>query len=321
MHLMGYDVNLIWSVLVFFTFMVTVGGSLAMTFLERFMPKWFAECYKYGKSSGPVESGNAWVKMVQVPKSYFAHFYIYAAALHSALLFVVLNVYMYGVELPDWMFHAFDFLATKGRARSGVTPESVLMALALMTVQVWFRMHECLHVNAPSKAKINVLHYLTGFFHYTCVGCGIVSHAPGLLRPHSLHVQGEEHTLKWIHIQLKLTNVTLMQVLAAGLFIWAMKHQRIAHKILARTKRQAQQSGGYGLPSGDWFELVSCPHYTAECLLYISLLTILGPDHTTAILLLVWVLANQIMVALMSHQWYKDNFPNYSKKAIIPYVL
>ena len=39
------------------------------------------------------------------------------------------------------------------------------------------------------KAKMNVLHYICGYLHYACVGLGIVSHAPGLIRPHSIHMQ------------------------------------------------------------------------------------------------------------------------------------
>jgi len=318
MILFGHDVNLIWALLTFMTLVLTVGGTLVMSFLKRFTPAWFVDTYMYGKA-GTESASNPLVKLTQIPKSYFTHFYVYAVLLHTVLLYLVLNVYLIGVELPDWMLHGLDWVATKDRARSKVTPESVLLALVLMTAQVWCRMYECAYVNGPSKAKINLVHYLTGYLHYTCVGLGIVSHAPGLLRPHSLHFEGVHQSIKWIHIQLQWTNLSVAQIAGACIFVWAMKHQRIAHKILARTKRNS--ASGYGVPSGDWFDLVSCPHYAAECLLYISLVVVLGLDHTTGILICVWVVSNQVLVALMSHQWYKQNFPNYSKKAIVPYIL
>ena len=98
-----------------------------------------------------------------------------------------------------------------------------------------------------------------------------------MTRPATIHVSGDTgggwKSIKWVHIQLSLTNISMTQIGAAALFIWAWKHQFIAHKIFARTKRQAMSNpeggGQYGVPRGDWFEYVSCPHYAAECLLYI----------------------------------------------------
>ena len=67
------------------------------------------------------------------------------------MLYLVLHVYVFGIELPNWMIHGLDFLATKGRARSKVTPEGITLALCLMTMQAWRRMYECFYINVPSK--------------------------------------------------------------------------------------------------------------------------------------------------------------------------
>ena len=67
---------------------------------------------------------------------------------------MVLHVYLFGIELPNWMIHGLDFLATRGRARSKVTPEGITLALCLMTMQTWRRMYECFYVNAPSKVMV-----------------------------------------------------------------------------------------------------------------------------------------------------------------------
>ena len=69
----------------------------------------------------------------------------------SSLLYLVLHVYLFGIELPNWMIHGLDFLATRSRSRSHVTPEAITLALSLMTIQVWRRMYECFYINAPSK--------------------------------------------------------------------------------------------------------------------------------------------------------------------------
>ena len=109
----------------------------------------------------------------------------------------------------------------------------------------------------------------------TTVNCkqnGSVSGGHGWLAEVNGDTGGGWKSIKWVHIQLSLTNISMTQIGAAALFIWAWKHQFIAHKIFARTKRQVMsnpEGGQYGVPRGDWFEYVSCPHYAAECLLYI----------------------------------------------------
>jgi len=323
MILGDYDVNLIWVLLLFMTVFLTIGGSLVTTYLEQFIPQWFIDTFRYGKTSKEGAVVNPLVKLIQIPKSAFGHFYVFAGILMPSLLYLVLHVYLFGIELPNWMIHGLDFLATRGRARSKVTPEGITLALCLMTMQTWRRMYECFYVNAPSKARMNLLHYLCGYIHYACVGLGIVSHAPGLIRPHSLHLPGhdEARTIKWVHIELSPLNVSLVQLVAAAVFVWAWRHQFIAHKIFARTKRQAASAGGYGVPQGDWFNYISCPHYAAECLIYLSLVFVMGTDHTTGLFIALWVVSNQMVVAILSHQWYLKNYPNYSKKAIIPFIL
>ncbi len=68
---------------------------------------------------------------------------------------------------------------------------------------------------------------------------------------------------------------------------------------------------------------MSCPHYSAEILIYASLAGLLGLSHRSGLLVLSWVAANQTVAALLSHFWYQDTFPNYPKrrKALIPYLL
>jgi 3-oxo-5-alpha-steroid 4-dehydrogenase 3 len=43
----------------------------------------------------------------------------------------------------------------------------------------------------------------------------------------------------------------------------------------------------------------------------------------TMVLVWGWVLVNQVVAALMSHNWYKRTFNNYpsNRKAIIPFLL
>eukprot|EP00850_Spirogloea_muscicola_P000309 SM000001S04711 [mRNA] locus=s1:1871941:1873974:+ [translate_table: standard] len=79
----------------------------------------------------------------------------------------------------------------------------------------------------------------------------------------------------------------------------------------------------YRVPYGDWFYYVSCPHYTAEVVIYIGFLASSGCGDVTLYLLLAFVFANLIIVAVPTHAWYRQTFESYPKKrtAMIPYYL
>ena len=52
----------------------------------------------------------------------------------------------------------------------------------------------------------------------------------------------------------------------------------------------------YSIPSGGWFDLVSCPHYAAEILIYTALIVLTGGRNVT---LLYVVLVRSAWVLLM----------------------
>jgi 3-oxo-5-alpha-steroid 4-dehydrogenase 3 len=128
-------------------------------------------------------------------------------------------------------------------------------------------------------------------------------------------------TIKWIHIEPKITNLTLLQVTLTLAFFWAWSHQFKAHKIFAELKLKS--SAKHSVPYGDWFKYVSCPHYLAEILIYLIFAGILGFSHLTGWLVFGWVLTNQMVAGLMSHSWYKKNFKTYpdNRRAVIPYLI
>lgn len=89
--LLYYDLNLIWAVLVFFTIhTVTVYG-----FLHNFqhkLPKVVGDIFFYGKTSKEGQTSFL-VKLIEVPKHWFTHFYIFASALVPITWSVAWSVY------------------------------------------------------------------------------------------------------------------------------------------------------------------------------------------------------------------------------------
>lgn len=122
--------------------------------------------------------------------------------------------------------------------------------------------------------------------------------------------------------------------MALGLFVWASYHQHMCHRILAglRGGRRGEAKGqdkvksreSYGRPNGDWFELVSCPHFFAEILIYMSLLLccVWTAAWSCWWLVVVHVTCSLTLSARQAHKWYQLKYEDYPKdrRAIIPWV-
>lgn len=80
---------------------------------------------------------------------------------------------------------------------------------------------------------------------------------------------------------------------------------------------------GHFMPTGPVFNYVSCPHYFAEIVMYLSASLILAGKSYTWWLVCLWTGTNQIISGLISHQWYQKKFKNYppERKAVIPFLL
>jgi hypothetical protein len=82
---------------------------------------------------------------------------------------------------------------------------------------------------------------------------------------------------------------------------------------------------------------VTCPHYLAEILVYVSFCALLSlerqqqqqhqPPHENNqrhVMVLVWVTSNLTMSALINHKWYQTHLPTTAiqgRKAIFPGIL
>jgi 3-oxo-5-alpha-steroid 4-dehydrogenase 3 len=97
-------------------------------------------------------------------------------------------------------------------------------------------------------------------------------------------------------------------MLGMTLFLFASLHQMKCNIILATLKAQ-KNSGGYGIPRGDWFEWTWNPLYGAEILIYISFVLLTQAYHVQLILMTIWVAVNQSISAHRSYKWYQSTFP------------
>eukprot|EP00088_Acartia_fossae_P071942 TRINITY_DN9991_c0_g1_i13.p1 TRINITY_DN9991_c0_g1~~TRINITY_DN9991_c0_g1_i13.p1 ORF type:complete len:308 (-),score=18.07 TRINITY_DN9991_c0_g1_i13:263-1186(-) len=307
MYILGYDLNLIYFVLGVFTVIMVVFNGIIEHF-ENQLPLFIVEAFRYGKTlNGPVQTKI--VRFIKVPKSWFLHFYIFSSIYSSLLLITAYRTCINGAKVPGVVFDGLDLVCTESRTE-GSSKENILLALVLLMLQCSRRFYECAFVNAKSNSSMNILHYIVGYAHYFCTGTGILCQAPEFI---SSSEPVENFELGKV--------VTVKNCVASFVFFWSMWHQLRAHKIFAELK--VKNPNKHGIPHGDLFELVSCPHYFCEVLIYTSLSVILGLSHSHILAVWLWVVVNQTVAAFMSHSWYNKHFQDYPKerRAIYPYLL
>ncbi|OHD55887.1 MAG: hypothetical protein A2Y33_08630 [Spirochaetes bacterium GWF1_51_8] len=108
-------------------------------------------------------------------------------------------------------------------------------------------------------------------------------------------------------------------ILGAALFIAGYVVNRWADSVILRLKRNSP--GTYSLPKGGMYELVSCPNYFGELVIWLgwAVMTWSLAGWT----FLFWTAANLVPRALSNHKWYLKTFPDYpaNRKALIPFVF
>ncbi|XP_044461198.1 steroid 5-alpha-reductase DET2 [Mangifera indica] len=103
-----------------------------------------------------------------------------------------------------------------------------------------------------------------------------------------------------------------------GIFISGMWINIWSDKVLVGLKNQG---GGYKIPRGGWFELVSCPNYFGEIVEWLGWGVMTWSSAGFGFFL--FTCANLVPRAVGNHKWYLEKFgEDYPKgrKAVIPFV-
>ncbi|KAK9918388.1 hypothetical protein WJX75_003718 [Coccomyxa subellipsoidea] len=114
--------------------------------------------------------------------------------------------------------------------------------------------------------------------------------------------------------------------LGVGVFVAGNVLQFQSHWILAKLRSQlsgqGKKEGDYSIPRGGTFELVSCPHYLGEIVIYAGLLIVLGCNNLLSYIIFIWVVANLLLAAGPTHKWYQVQFKQYpaNRRALIPFL-
>ncbi|XP_034245855.1 polyprenol reductase [Thrips palmi] len=291
---------------------IVVFGGLLNT-IEKRLPTFISQSYRFGKFS--YEGKKSKLKTIEVPKRWFSHFYVFAAAYSTLCLLTAIKVYFFDGKAPSQAIQLLNILATTQRSFT-VSSIATLIALVLMTAQCVRRFYETWFVSVFSDAKMNLSHYIVGFSHYFGAISAILVEAPGFT-PHT--------GVSSLVLRLNFSELHLYHLIAVIIFMWAFIHQFRAASILADLRRDKSGqvvSQKYRLPEGDLFQFVSSPHMLCEVIIYLCLMVILWGSTVFPVVTL-WVVSNQVENAFLTHWWYQEKFKEYPKmrKAIIPFIL
>ncbi|XP_040982972.1 polyprenol reductase isoform X2 [Aquila chrysaetos chrysaetos] len=230
----------------------------------------FQDLVRYGKTKRGCGQRPGWLRLLQVPKRWFTHFYVVSVLWNGFLLIGLFQTEFLGGSLPSWIQHVHCFLGRDSQSEDTDSEHfSALLVLLLLWLHSCRRLAECLWTSVFSNGVIHIVQYCFGLGYYVAVGSTVLCQVP--------------------------TNISNGKVVS------------LSHSV----------------PFGDWFERVSCPHYFAELLIYVSMAIMLGFHNVTWWCVVMYVLFNQALAAVLCHEFYQKNFSSYPKhrKAFIPFVF
>ncbi|KAI1335489.1 hypothetical protein F5Y15DRAFT_245236 [Xylariaceae sp. FL0016] len=235
----------------------------------------------------------------KVPHAWFIHFYV--TSVSCSLFWAIQFAYHGGV---------LDFIAQR-QAQFGTVPMTLIQVIAAwscMAVQGVRRLYEHFAVMKASSSQMWLPHWLMGITFYACTSV-------------SIWVEGSESLVRSSHTLRSITTPSLKLILGAFLFLASSLVQYRCHKYLSELKK-------YSLPEDGLFRYLVCPHYTCECVLYLSLAILAAPAgrpcNQTMLYAVIFVSVNLGVTAIGTRKWYSEKFGRRSvekKWTMIPLVF
>ncbi|KAJ5083153.1 hypothetical protein N7456_012580 [Penicillium angulare] len=234
-------------------------------------------------SSGVLDYLATW----QVPHRYFTHFYI-ASVLSSIFWFVQL-------ACRGTAFQLVAARMSEEHLQQSMSLTQVLICWILLAIQGGRRLWESYKFAKPSSSQMSVAHWFLGIAFYLAAGMAIWFEGCGAIRSYNLTID-----------DIKMTNApTARTFFCVPLFLMMSGLQHDCHHFLFSLKK-------YTVPDHPIFRTVVCPHYGAECLIYLSLAFLAAPPghlvNKTMLACLGFVAVNLGLTARTTKDWYKEKF-------------
>lgn len=282
--------------------------GLLINYVEAYLPAFLTRSYRYGKISANVDQPV--IAKIEVPKRWFKHFYVFAAPASTYVLYLIVRKFLWENDVPKYVLWVLDTCLGPSR-QPLVSPECTFLAALLFNLHVWKRLYETQCVSIFSDKRINITHYVIGFFHYMGTLVSLIGESQGFFED-----SGE---------QFYWRRITYFQLVCAIVFVLSSYAQLKTNFILSNLRKDESgkiSSTVYKIPHGGLFEYVSGALQITEITVYATLSAILWQSSTFHYVT-IWVITNQISTAMLTHKWYIETFESYpkSRKIILPYIF
>ena len=249
---------------------------------------------------------------IQAPHGYFKHFYILS----------VLSSIFWGYQISSHGFIMKHVAGTVNQdsSSSSMSIDRVALLWSFLMLQGVRRLIETILMTKTSASKMWFAHYLLGMGFYLVMGIAVWIEGAGKLDfipapsirsycfSHLLANPFSTGTLlssKSPWQELSFSAPSKRTLLCIPLFIVASGIQHDCHAYLASLPK-------YTLPTHPIFQVIVCPHYFAECLIYLSMAILGAPNgawiNKTVASALLFVLVNLGATASISKEWYAQKF-------------
>ncbi|KAF4548844.1 3-oxo-5-alpha-steroid 4-dehydrogenase-like protein 1 [Elsinoe fawcettii] len=237
---------------------------------------------------------------LQVPHSWFGSFYV-VSMLSSTF-------WIYQVLFKGTAFQIVAKLYPVESQSMGL--RQIVVVMAMMFAQGARRLYESFEFAKPSSSKMFIGHWIMGIWFYLTISVAVWIEGVPTLRTADIEMK---------HFQFVPPNPRTF--VASVVFILASGAQLDCHGYLSSLKR-------YGVPQHPAFHALVCPHYFAECLIYLCMAVQAAPRgaliNRTILCALVFVAVNLGVTADGTKQWYAKRFGPDSVKGkwrMVPYLF
>ncbi|PYH43254.1 putative 3-oxo-5-alpha-steroid 4-dehydrogenase [Aspergillus saccharolyticus JOP 1030-1] len=224
---------------------------------------------------------------LRVPHSYFTHFYVASVA---ASVFWSVQLFFRGAA-----FQAFATRVSPEHLQRSMTIHQILLCWTCMLLQGVRRLYECFVFSRPSASRMWFIHWLVGLAFYLGMSVAVWAEGAGTLLARPIVLDDVKVTIA----------PSLRTFVFLPIFLLASGLQHDGHHYLFSLKK-------YTLPTHPLFHSLVCPHYTAECVVYLALAFLAAPQgelvNKTIVAALVFVALNLGLTAANTRRWYMQKF-------------
>ncbi|RIB21223.1 hypothetical protein C2G38_2078826 [Gigaspora rosea] len=255
-------------------------------------------------AKNPIE---AYIQSLTVPKQWFKHFYIVGSLWAAFLIIDVIILRKGNKGHVAYFVQIFDSTEKYEPEYFKEPVTECIVGLIMFQVQTIRRMYECFFIERPSVgSKMHVGLYLLGLAFYLATGLSVFIEGIGNFG--ILDSKDNETNL----FTIRSANFLSWNILLAmSVFMYASYHQHILHKNLALLRLKSSSVSSqplYSIPKGDWFDHISSAHYTAEIIIYFSLVILTKGFNLTIWLIVIWTTVCLGIVAKNYEKWGREKF-------------